>query len=117
DEYVDQNLQVKLQGMQNMIDWLDQEVNKQQTKVQDSERSLAEYRDKQNALSLDDKQNIVLSRLNKLNDDVMSAKTKKAQKEVLYSQIKAISSGLSPESIPAVGQSPAVQTAKGHVIE
>jgi polysaccharide biosynthesis transport protein len=117
DEYVDQNLALKLAGTQNMIDWLEQEVTKQQGKVQDSERSLAEYRDKQNALSLDDKQNIVLSRLNKLNDDVMTSRTKKAQKEVLYSQIKAISSGLSPESIPAVGQSLSVQTAKGHVIE
>ncbi len=117
DEYVDQNLALKLQGTQNMIDWLEQEVIKQQAKVQDSERALAEYRDKQNALSLDDKQNIVLSRLNKLNDDVMTSRTKKAQKEVLYNQIKAIASGQSPETIPAIGQSAAVQTAKGRVIE
>ena len=117
DEYVQQNLALKLAGTQNMIDWLEQEVTKQQGKVQDSERGLAEYRDKQNALSLDDKQNIVLSRLNKLNDDVMTARTKKAQKEVLYSQIKAISGGQSPETIPAIAQSAAVQTAKGRVIE
>lgn len=117
DEYVEQNLALKLAGTQNMIDWLEQEVTKQQAKVQDSERGLAEYRDKQNALSLDDKQNIVLSRLNKLNDDVMTSRTKKAQKEVLYNQIKAISAGQSPETIPAVAQSAAVQTAKGRVIE
>ncbi|HEY3042696.1 MAG TPA: polysaccharide biosynthesis tyrosine autokinase [Vicinamibacterales bacterium] len=117
DEYVDQNLALKLEGTQNMIDWLEQEVTKQQGKVQDSERSLAEYRDRQNALSLDDKQNIVLSRLNKLNDDVMTSRTKKAQKEVLYNQIRAISGGQSPETIPAVGQSAAVQQAKGRVID
>jgi capsular exopolysaccharide synthesis family protein len=117
DEYVDQNLALKLQGTQNMIDWLEQEVSKQQLKVQDSERALAEYRDRQNALSLDDKQNIVLSRLNKLNDDVMTSRTKKAQKEVLYNQIKAIAAGQSPETIPSVAQSPAVQTAKARVIE
>jgi len=117
DEYVDQNLQVKLQGTQNMIDWLDQEVNKQQLKVQDSERALADYRDKQNALSLDDKQNIVLSRVNKLNDDVMSSKTRKAQKEALYNQLKAIGAGQSPETIPLVAQSVSVQTAKARVID
>ena len=38
DEYVEQNLALKLQGTQNMIDWLEQEVAKQQKKVQDSER-------------------------------------------------------------------------------
>jgi polysaccharide biosynthesis transport protein len=117
DEYVEQNLALKLEGTQNMIDWLEQEVTKQQLKVQDSERGLAEYRDKQNALSLDDKQNIVLSRLNKLNDDVMTSRTKKAQKQVLYNQIRAIAGGQSPETIPAVGQSPAVQQAKGRVID
>src|SRR5206468_2932903 len=117
DQYVDQNLALKLEGTQNMIDWLEQEVTKQQVKVQDSERALAEYRDRQNALSLDDKQNIVLSRLNKLNDDVMTSRTKKAQKEVLYNQIKAISAGQSPETIPAIAQSGAVQTAKSRVIE
>jgi polysaccharide biosynthesis transport protein len=108
---------MKLEGAQNMIDWLDQEVAKQQEKVQESERGLAEYRDRQNALSLDDKQNIVLSRLNKLNDDVMASKTQRAQKEVLYNQIKAIAAGQSPEAIPAVAQSTPVQTAKARVID
>ena len=117
DEYVEQNLAVKLQGTQNMIDWLEQEVNKQQAKVQESERDLADYRDRQNAMSLDDKQNIVLSRLNKLNDDVMASKTKRAQKEVLFNQIRAIATGQSPETIPAVSQSATVQTAKARVIE
>ena len=71
------------------------ELATQQKKVQATEAALADYRDKQNALSLDDKQNIVLSRLNKLNDDVVGAKTRKAQKEVLYSQIK----GLTPAEL------------------
>jgi capsular exopolysaccharide synthesis family protein len=117
DEYVDQNLAVKLQGTQNMIDWLEQEVGKQQAKVQESERSLADYRDKQNALSLDDKQNIVVSRLNKLNDDVMVSRTKKAQKEVLYNQIRAMNAGQSSETIPAVAQSSVVQTAKERALD
>src|SRR5215471_13274271 len=117
DEYVSQNLQLKQQSTQNMLDWLDKEVANQQTKVQESERSLAEYRDRQNALSLDDKQNIVLARVNKLNDDVMMSKTKRAQKEVLYNQIKAVAGGQPADTIPAVAQSASVQTAKGRLIE
>ena len=117
DEYVDQNLQLKLQGTQNMLDWLDREVASQQLKVQESERALASYRDRQNALSLDEKQNIVLARVNKLNDDVMAARTKRAQKEVLYAQIKAINGGQPADTIPAVVQSLAVQQAKARVAE
>ena len=63
DEYVAQNLEVKLQSSQNMLDWLQKELGAQQAKVEESERALAEYRDRENAMSLDDKNNIVLSRL------------------------------------------------------
>jgi succinoglycan biosynthesis transport protein ExoP len=117
DAYVEQNLEVKLQGTQNMIEWLDKELEKQQQKVQDSERALAAYREKQNALSLDDKQNIVVSRLNKLNDDVMMSRTKKVQKETLYNQIKSLPAGQPLDSIPAIGQNPSVANAKSRVLD
>ena len=58
-EYVSQNLQLKLQTTDNMLQWLAQELATQQKKVQATEAALADYRDKQNAMSLDDKQNIV----------------------------------------------------------
>ncbi|PYR11700.1 MAG: hypothetical protein DMF99_07495 [Acidobacteria bacterium] len=116
DEFVDQNLQVKLQSTENMIDWLDKELDKQQQKVQDSERGLAEYRERQNALSLDDKQNIVLARLNKLNDDVMMARSRRIQKETLFNQIKSVSTQ-APDTIPAIAQNASVAAAKSRVVE
>ncbi len=60
EEYVSQNLQLKLQSTDNMLQWLGQELATQQKKVQVTEAALADYRDKQNEMSLDDKQNIVL---------------------------------------------------------
>ena len=115
DEYVDQNLQVKLQTTENMLDWLGKELVTQQKKVEDSERALAEYREKENALSLDDKQNIVLSRLNQLNDAVMRSKTNRVQKESLYNQVKSISAGTAPDAIPVIAQNPNVQALKTKV--
>jgi succinoglycan biosynthesis transport protein ExoP len=115
-EYVDQNLAVKLQNTTGMLEWLDKEVGHQQKKVQDSEKALAEYRAHQNAMSLDDKQNIVVARLNKLNDDVMLARTKKARSQVLYDQLRASAPAQLAE-IPSVAQSPVVAAAKGKVID
>ena len=63
-----------------MLDWLDKELANQQSKVEESERALAEYRDKQNAMSLDDKQNIVSSRLNQLNDAVTQARRRRGSR-------------------------------------
>ena len=88
DEYVSENLEIKLRSTQGMLDWLDNELASQQKRVEDSERALAEYREKENALSLDDKQNIVLSRLNQLNDTATRARSNRVQKESLYNQVK-----------------------------
>ena len=42
DEYVEQNLAIKLESSQNMLDWLAKELEKQQQKVQESEQALAD---------------------------------------------------------------------------
>jgi polysaccharide biosynthesis transport protein len=115
-EYVDQNLAVKLQNTTGMLEWLDKEVANQQQKVKDSEQALADYRARQNAMSLDDKQNIVVARLNKLNDDVMLARTKKARSQVLYDQLRTTAPAQLGE-IPTVAQSPVVAAAKVKVID
>ncbi len=122
EEYVDQNLQVKLQTSENMLAWLAKELSNQQQKVEESERALAEYRDKQNALSLDDKQNIVVSRLNQLNDAVTRAKMVRVQKETLYSQIKPLLPGgviavVPVDSLPISVQNEQIATAKARLTD
>jgi polysaccharide biosynthesis transport protein len=116
DEYVDQNLEVKLQSTQNMIEWLDKELGKQQRKVEESERGLADYRERQNAMSLDEKQNLVVVRLNKLNDDLMIARTKRAQKQAVYDQLRSIAPGEPVDAIQVIATNPEVSLAKGKVL-
>ena len=112
DEYVSENLEIKLRSTQGMLDWLGTELATQQKRVEESERALAEYREKENALSLDDKQNIVLSRLNQLNDTATRARSTRVQKESLYNQVKAIASGTNPDAIPVIASNSNVQNAK-----
>ncbi|HYM23843.1 MAG TPA: polysaccharide biosynthesis tyrosine autokinase [Vicinamibacterales bacterium] len=117
DEYVESNLEIKLAGTQNMIDWLDKELAKQLQKVQESERAMAQYRESKNALSLDDKQNLVGARLNKLNDDAMTARSRRLQKELLYNQVRNVQPGQALDAVPAIAQNPAVVSAKAHAAE
>ena len=112
DEYVSENLEIKLRSTQSMLDWLDNELASQQKRVEESERALAEYRERENALSLDDKQNIVLSRLNQLNDTATRARSTRVQKESLYNQVKAIASGTNPDAIPIIATNTGVQSAR-----
>jgi len=120
EEYVDQNLEAKLGATENMLQWLGKELATQQTKVEESERALAEYRDKQNAMSLDDKQNIVGSRLNQLNDAYTKAKLERVQKETQYNQIKSLlTSGapISADSLPVTVQTTDIQLLKSRLAE
>ncbi len=112
DEYVAQNLEVKQQSTQNMLDWLQKELAAQQQKVEESERGLAEYRDHQDAMSLDDKNNIVLSRLNALNDALLRARTTRIEHEAAYSQVKSVTDANGAESIAVVAANGQIQTLK-----
>jgi capsular exopolysaccharide synthesis family protein len=117
EEYVDQNLAIKLEASQGMLAWLTTELAKQAQTVKESEQALATYRDKQNAMSLDEKQNIVTQRLNQLNDALIRARTSKVQKESLYSQVKSMAGGTSPDAIPAIAMNAQVQALKGKQAE
>ena len=68
DEYVQQNMELRRTNMVASLEWLSQELERQQKKVEDSERAMTQYREDQNALSLEERQNIVVARLNQLND-------------------------------------------------
>jgi polysaccharide biosynthesis transport protein len=118
EEYVQQNLDLRRQNMERSLEWLGQELARQKTIVEASERAMAQYREDQNALSLEDRQNIVIARLNQLNDAATRARTNRAQKESLYTRL----AGLGPkaaaaDSIPEILQNPYIQSLKAQVAE
>ena len=116
-EYVDQNAEQRRYNVTSGLSWIEQELERQKGKVEASERAMASYREEQNAGSLEDRQNIVVSRLNQLNDAVTKAKTTLVQKESLYNQVKALGPGASPDTIPAILQNQYIQSLKTQLAE
>jgi len=114
EEYVNQNLEFRLQNTDKTLEWLTEEVAKQQQVVQTSERMLAEYRENKNALSLEDRQNIIVSRLNQVNDAASRARMTRIQKEALYNQVVATNDR---ESLSTIASNPFVQQLKTRVSE
>jgi capsular exopolysaccharide synthesis family protein len=115
-EYVQQNLDLKLQNTNNTVDWLKTEIEKQKKKVEAAERAMANYQEGQNAMSLDDRQNIVVANLNSLNEAVTRAKTARLQKESLYRQLAGVkpdSEGV--DSFPVIAQNPTVQDVRQQI--
>lgn len=108
EEYVDMNLEIRLQTTEKSLAWLNDEIKKQQKMVEDGERAMAQYRESNNALSLEDRQNTVVASLNQLNDQVTRVKGERIQIEALYNQIKSLPPTASAENIPAISQNPSV---------
>ncbi len=113
EAYVQLNLDRRLETTQGIVEWLDEELSKQGLAVEESERALTEYREQQNALSLDDDQNIVAARLMQLSNAVTAAEATRLQRETRYNQVR----DLDPDdgdtsSFPAVAQHLGVVAAK-----
>jgi polysaccharide biosynthesis transport protein len=90
EEYAQQNLDLRLETINKNLTWLGEEVAKQEKKVTEAEAEMAKYRERQNALSLEDRQNIVVARLNTLNETATTARTARLQKEATYNQVKDV---------------------------
>jgi capsular exopolysaccharide synthesis family protein len=117
EEYVTQNLDLRRQNMERSLAWLAEELTRQKRLVESSERAMAQYREDQDALSLEDRQNIVIARLNQLNEAATRARTNRAQKESLYRRLESLGPSASPDTIPGILQNSYIQTMKAQAAE
>jgi capsular exopolysaccharide synthesis family protein len=117
EEYVQQNLEFRLQNTDKTLQFLTQEVAKQQQLVQASQATLAQYRESQNALSLEDRQNIIVARLTQVNDAVTRARNTRIQKEAIYNQVADGKSSKEIETLPAISANVFVQQLKQRLVD
>lgn len=111
--YIEQNLKYKFTASKDATDWLGQQLEEQRKKVEATEQALQNYREQNDSLGLDDRQNIVTQKLADLNAAVTKAKTERIQKESLYRQVQAIEQDQSAmDSAPAILSNPFIQGLK-----
>lgn len=116
EEYVRQNLRLRQQSMSKSLEWLVEELGRQQRTVEASERAMADYRATQQATSLSDPQNIVTARLTQLNDAVTRARTVRAQRESLLRQIETLGTSAA-EAIPSISGNTYIQSIKARLAD
>jgi len=102
-EYIEQGLEERMATTEDAVGWLGDEIKELKAKVEISERSLQEYREKDDLVSLEDSQNIIVQRLAQLNTAATDAKAKRLAAEAKYSQIQeAKRASRSLETIPSI---------------
>jgi succinoglycan biosynthesis transport protein ExoP len=118
EEYAQLNLDLRLETIRKNLLWLGEEVTKQEKKVTDAEAAMTSYREEQNALSLESRQNIVVQRLNALNDTVTKARTMRLQKEATYNQVRNVDpTSDAADAYPIIATNPGVLGAKERLTE
>jgi capsular exopolysaccharide synthesis family protein len=118
EEYTTQNLDLRVATIQKNLQWLSGEVAKQEKKVSDAEAAMTQYREDQNALSLGDRQNITIARLNALNETVTRQRTERMQREATYKQLKAVDpSSDAADAFPVIAANPGVAETKSKLAD
>jgi polysaccharide biosynthesis transport protein len=118
EEYTSQNLDQRLASIQKNLKWMSDEVTKQEKKVSDAEAAMTQYRQDQNALSLGERQNITIARLNALNETVTRQRTERIQKEATYQQLKSVDPASdAADGFPVVAANPGVVETKNRLTD
>jgi len=101
--YVDQNLDLRRRGNREASQWLNERLAGLRKEVTNTAGALQQYREQKDAVSLDDRQNIVVQKLAQLNANVTTVRAERVEKEALYQQLKAIQeSGVPLDTLPAI---------------
>ncbi len=116
--YIEQSLEFRYTASKEASDWLGQRLAEQRKQVEASEGALQRYREKNDAVSLEERQNIVVQKLADLNGAVTRAKTERMQKESAYNQIVAMHNERAAlDTIPAILSNQFVQQQKNELAE
>jgi capsular exopolysaccharide synthesis family protein len=88
--YIDQNLEFKFLATKEASDWLANRMAEQRKQLEAGELALQQYREDNDAISLEDRQNIIVQRLADVNAAVTRARTTRIEKEALFNQLRNI---------------------------
>ena len=99
--FVEQNFKTKYEAVTQTSDWLSKELLDLQMKVETSEEKLVRYQKDHSILGIDDKQNIVMAKLDELNRELTAAQSDRIQKESNYKFATSADPGLFARAAPS----------------
>lgn len=116
--YIEQNLEFKFLSSKEASDWLGQQLADQRKQVEGTEQALQRYREGTDAVSLEDRQNIVVQKLADLNAAVTRARIERIQKEAAYNQIGTLQNDRAAlDTFPAIFSNTFIQEQKGELAD
>lgn len=114
--YIEQALEFRYTTSSEATGWLTDRVEEQKKRVEEAERALQEYREKEKIVNIEERQSLVDQKLSALTAAAITARTDRINRETLYNQMRALPS-VQLETFPIVLSNPLVQQLRGRVGE
>ena len=83
DTYIEQNYKTRLDATTRTSVWLSQQLSELELKVEEAQEKLVRYQKDHGIVGLDEKQNIITSKLDDLNKNLTAAQADRMEKEAL----------------------------------
>jgi capsular exopolysaccharide synthesis family protein len=116
--YIEQDLEYKFVASKGASDWLGERLAEQRKQVEQAETALQRYREQNDAISLVDRENIVVQKLSDLNAAVTQARTERFQKQALYNQLQSLAAKPTAlDSFPAILGNAYIQQQKAELAQ
>jgi capsular exopolysaccharide synthesis family protein len=96
ETYVEENLELRRKGNREAAAWLTARLAELRQNVTATAGALQQYREQKNAVSLDDKSNIVVQNLNQLNSAATGVRAERVEKQATYQQLAALQKSGAP---------------------
>jgi polysaccharide biosynthesis transport protein len=113
--YITQNLEYKFSTSREATGWLEERLAEQRKQVEAAEAKLQHYREQNDAISLEDRENIVVQKLADLNAAVTKAKTDRIQREAMYRQLTQVQGTAALDTFPAINGNQFIQQQKAEL--
>jgi capsular exopolysaccharide synthesis family protein len=114
--YIEQSLDFRYTTSSEATGWLSERQQEQKRKVEEAERALQDYSEREGLVNFEEKQSLVEQKLQTFAAAAMNARTERITKEALYNQMRSLP--LSQlESVSLVASSPTVVPLREHLEE
>jgi exopolysaccharide transport family protein len=87
--YIEQNFKTRFESTMQASDWLSKQLVDLQMKVETSQEKLVQYQKEHEILGIDEKQNIITSKLDELNKELTIAESERMEKESVYTLVQS----------------------------
>ncbi len=87
-EYIKANLEVRYAASNDAVEWLQKQILIKKDLVEKAENTLQIYKEKKRIVSLEDRQNIIVQKLEDLNSKLTDSRTERMELETLYNLVK-----------------------------